>query len=153
VSVKFKFGLERVRELREHAEAQAKEQLAASLNQRMRGAAMLAAATERLNTAAAAAPSQPGLVVSGADLAAHALYLQTLRLERETAELHLGRLDTDVDASRTALGEASRRREVLERLKERKRTEHMAAAQKREDAELDEIALAARARRFREEAA
>ena len=51
----FTFGLERVRELREHAESQAKEQLAASLNQQMKGAAMLAAASDALAEAAAAA--------------------------------------------------------------------------------------------------
>ena len=49
----FTFGLERVRELREHTEAQAKEDLAASLHQRMKGAAMLAAASDALAALAA----------------------------------------------------------------------------------------------------
>ena len=39
----FTFGLERVRELREHHESQAKEHLAASLSHRVRQAALLAA--------------------------------------------------------------------------------------------------------------
>jgi flagellar FliJ protein len=48
----FRFGLERVRELREHAEAQAREQLAASLQQHVRGAALLAQVSDRMAAAA-----------------------------------------------------------------------------------------------------
>ena len=45
-SPKFKFGLERVRELRAHDEDRAKEAFAASLNERLKGAALLAAADD-----------------------------------------------------------------------------------------------------------
>jgi flagellar FliJ protein len=152
VSAKFKFGLERVRELREHAEDQAREHLAASLSQRMRGAAELARVTGELQAAAAATPSQPGARISGADLVAHALWLQSLERHRETAALHLDRLDTDVDHRRSLLGQARQDREVLERLKERKQREHTAELARRESAELDEIGMAGRARRQREAA-
>jgi len=152
VNAKFKFGLERVRELREHAEDQAREQLAASLGQRLRGAAELARVTEQIQSAASETPSQVGVPVSGADLVAHALWLQSLERQRETAALHLDRLDTDVDHRRTVLGQKRQDREVLERLKERKQREHSAEMARRESAELDEIGMAGRARRAREAA-
>jgi flagellar FliJ protein len=146
VSPSFKFGLERVRELREHDENRAKEELAASLNQRVRGAAMLAAAADEAAAAAANVPAQPGTRVTGSDLVAHALWRDALERGRETAALHLDRLDTEVHSRRSALGDASRRREVLDRLKERRRQEHVADMQRREGAELDEIAIAAHGR-------
>lgn len=146
MSSSFKFGLERVRELREHDENRAKENLAASLNQRLRGAAMLARAADEVAAATAATPSQPGTRVSGSDLVAHAMWLDSLERGRETAALHLDRLETEVDSRRSALGDASRRREVLDRLKERRRQEHVTEAQRREGVELDEIAIAAHGR-------
>jgi flagellar protein FliJ len=137
----FTFGLERVRELREHAESQAKEELAASLNQRVRGAAMLAQASEQLATAAAAGRPTEGATRNAADLVAHERWMQALRREQENKALSLDRLDAEVDARRSALGDASRDREVLERLKERQHQAHKAEVARREGAELDELAL------------
>ena len=143
----FTFGLERVRELREHAESQAKEQLAVSLNQRMRGAAMLAAASDALAEAAAAGRPEEGARLSAADMIAHERWAQALKREAENAALSLDRLDAEVDARRVALGDASREREVLERLKDRRAAEHRAALARRESTELDEIALRMHQRR------
>jgi flagellar FliJ protein len=137
----FTFGLERVRELREHAESQAKEQLAASLNQRVRGASMLAQASDQLASAAASGRPAEGACQNAADLVAHERWMQALRRDQESKALSLDRLEAEVDARRSALGDASREREVLERLKERKRTEHRAELQRREGVELDEIGL------------
>ena len=53
MSAPFRFGLERVREIRVHDEDQAKERFAASLNARVRGEAVLRAAEERLRQAQA----------------------------------------------------------------------------------------------------
>ena len=136
----FKFRLERVRELREHTEAQAKEQLASSLHQRVRGAAMLAAASQELADAAQVGRPQEGAQQHAADLVAHERWMQALRRDQEDKALTLDRLDAEVDARRSALGAASREREVLERLKERKRSEHAAVAARREGAMLDELA-------------
>ena len=143
----FTFGLERVRELREHTEAQAKEDLAASLHQRMRGAAMLAAASDALAAAAQAGRPAAGARLSAEDLIAHERWVQSLKQQEETAALSLDRLDAEVDARRVALGEASREREVLERLKERQREAHSLDAARREGAELDELALNRHVRR------
>jgi flagellar FliJ protein len=143
----FTFGLERVRELREHAEAQAKEELASSLNQRMKGAAMLAAASDALAAAAEAGRPEEGARLSAADLIAHERWVQALKREEENAALSLDRLDAEVDARRSALGDASREREVLERLKDRQAAEHRAEMARRDGVELDEIALSMYQRR------
>jgi flagellar FliJ protein len=137
----FTFGLERVRELREHAESQAKEELASSLNQRMRGAAMLAAASDELAAAAESGRPAEGARLNAADLVAHERWVQALKQEAENAALSLDRLDAEVDARRQTLGDKRRDREILERLKERKAAEHAAEVARREGAELDEIAL------------
>jgi flagellar protein FliJ len=143
----FTFRLERVRELREHAEGQAKEHLAASLSQQMRGAAMLAQAAERLAAAKDTRREQAGGVLSAQDLVAHERWAQALERDHQAAEAALQRLEAEVDQRRAALGEASRNREVLERLKETRREEHAREMARREGAELDEIALRSHARR------
>ena len=143
----FTFGLERVRELREHAESQAKEQLAATLNQRMKGAAMLAAASDALAAAAEAGRPAEGARLNAADLIAHERWVQALKRDAENAALSLDRLDAEVDARRQTLGDRSRDREVLERLKDRKAVEHAAQTARRESAELDEIAQGMHQRR------
>src|SRR4051812_34035172 len=143
----FTFRLERVRELREHAEGEAKEQLAASLSQRMRGAAMLAQASERLASAADARRATEGGVLSAQDLVAHELWAQALVRDHEAAEAALLRYEAEVDQRRMALGAASREREVLERLKQTQRETHAREAARREGAELDEIALSRHVRR------
>jgi len=145
----FTFGLERVRELREHAESRAKEELAASLHQRLKGAAMLAAASDRLAQAAADGRPQEGARQTAADFLAQERWLKALQREHEDASLSLHRLDAEVDARRGALGDASREREVLERLKQRKAAEHRAQAARREGAELDELALTMHLRQAR----
>jgi flagellar FliJ protein len=79
--------------------------------------------------------------MSAADLYAQQLYVERLERQRSDAELALERASAEVDARRGALVEASRKREALERLKERKRQEHTAHVQRLEGAFLDEIAL------------
>ena len=144
---RFTFGLERVRVLREHTESQAKEQLAATLSQRLRGAALLAQATERLNQADEARRPQPGAVGSAQDFLAHERWLHALERDRQAAEAGLVRLDAEVASRRSALGEASRDRGVLEKLKDRKREEFQREAARREGAELDELAITRHIRR------
>ena len=138
----FRFGLERVRELRVHDEDRAKEAFAASLGHRVRGAAMLAAADERLRDALLAAPhADAAPALSGADLLAHQTYVERLERTKAEAALSLAHLDADLASRRSSLTEASRRREALERLKARRGEEHRVEASRREAAALDEIAL------------
>jgi flagellar FliJ protein len=138
----FRFRLERVREIREHAEDRAREELASSLGAQLRGQAMLQAAAELVDEAQAA--RRVGSVagaVPALDLQSHQLWLERLQRQRADAELAVERARAEVDSRRAALVEARRRREALERLKDRKRQEHRADAERVEGALLDEIAL------------
>jgi flagellar FliJ protein len=144
----FRFGLERVREIRAHDEDQAKEQFAASLNQRLRGEALLRAAEESLREAQRpVVPTSFDAPVSGDELVARQAWVDRLRRSREDAALRLQGLDAELQRSRESLTDASRRREVLDQLKARQRDAHRRASERRESNALDEMALAVHARR------
>src|SRR3954470_10091410 len=100
MSAPFRFGLERVRDLRAHDEELAKEQFAATLSQRLRGEALLRAAGDRVRTARG-------------------------ERTRADAEVRLRGLDADLGASRAGLTDASRKREVLDKLEQRQRAAHV----------------------------
>jgi flagellar FliJ protein len=137
----FTFKLERVRALRERKEELAKEELAASLGLRLRGEAMLHAAYENVDQARKLQRSAAQHSPTAAELQAAQAYLERTEREREIASLDLDRRDAEVDARRTALQTAAREREVLERLKERRRDEHRREADRRAGALLDEMAI------------
>ncbi|MFL5826713.1 MAG: flagellar export protein FliJ [Thermoleophilaceae bacterium] len=137
----FKFSLERVRALRERSEDQAREQLAASLTHRVNGEAVLRAAQATAQTARDAQREAAGAPVSGQDLAAMQLYIERAEREQEAASLDLDRREAEVDARRRALTHAARERQVLERLKERRRADHNLRAGRLESAAIDEMAL------------
>ena len=145
-TARFRFGLERVRELRAHDEDRAKEAFAASLAQRMRGAALLAAAARQVDAAHAVrrggAPS-----ATGADLVSMQAYLDRVEQSRTDAERELRTSEAALAERRGQLTEASRRRQALDRLKERRAAEHAAAAARQEATLLDEVALAAHVRK------
>jgi flagellar FliJ protein len=143
---RFKFGLQRVRDVRAHDEDRAKEAFAASLQARVRGAALLAEAVERLQSA----QERHRIAVaarSGADLASMQAWLERVEQSRHDAEVQLRAHEAELTDRRRALVEASRRREALDRLKERRRAEYAVAATRAEGARLDEIALNAHVRR------
>jgi flagellar FliJ protein len=137
----FTFRLERVRDLRERAEEHAREQLARELQLRMRGEAMLRAAAESVEQARGLQRSATGGAMTAAELQAAQAYLERTEREREIASLQLDRQDAEVEARRMALQNAAREREVLERLKERRRDEHTRESNRRAGAVLDEMAI------------
>ena len=137
----FTFKLERVRALRERKEELAKEELAASLALRLRGEAMLKAAAENVEQARGLQRTATGAAMTAQELQAAQAYLERTERERESASLQLDRQDAEVEARRMALQSAAREREVLERLKERRRNEHIREADRREGAVLDEMAI------------
>jgi flagellar protein FliJ len=137
----FNFRLERVRALRERFEDMAKEELAESLSIRLKGEAMLQAAQELHSEAQDARRAVGERDLTGDDLVAYQAYLERTERGREAAALELDRRDAEVDARRTALTAAARERQVLERLKERRRRDHSRAAERRDGALLDEIAI------------
>jgi flagellar protein FliJ len=143
----FIFKLERVRALRERKEELAKEELAASLAHRLRGEAMLHAASLTLEEARRQQRELSGEPVTAQDLQARQAFIERAERERESASLDLDRRDAEVDARRMALQSAAREREVLERLKDRRRDQHRKDSERREGALLDEMALGIHRRR------
>jgi flagellar FliJ protein len=143
MSAPFRFGLQRVREIRAHDEDQAKERFAASLNQRVRGEAALRAAEDRLIEA-----TQDGLApafgpLTGASLMSRQAWVERLERSRDDAVVRMSGYDADLARSRESLTDASRAREVLDKLEQRQREEHRRAATRVENAELDEMGLRA----------
>ena len=144
----FRFGLQRVRDLRAHDEDQAKERFAHSLNARVKGEAMLRAAEDRLRDAQSdAAPVSTGLPLSGQSLVSRQMWVERLKANRDDAAFHLRGLETQLQDSRDQLTTASQRREALDKLKQRQRDAHRLQADRREGAALDEMALQMHARR------
>ncbi len=138
----FTFRLERVRDLRERAEENAREELARELRLRMRGEALLLQATE---TVTSAQDTGRGALrrfgASGADMLAAQAYLERAERDRREAALDLDRQDAEVDARRRALTAAARERQTIGKLEERQRAAHQREAARREQIDLDEVAL------------
>jgi flagellar protein FliJ len=137
----FQFRLERVRALREREEEQAQEELANSLAIQLKGEAMLRAAAQDMDHAQEARRRSSTTDLSGADLLALQAYMERTELQRESAALELDRREAEVDARRAALTQRSQKRQVLERLKERRAEDHRLESERRESGVLDEMAL------------
>lgn len=143
----FVFSLERVREVRAHEEDMAREAFAASLSLRARGVALLADAQARAAAAReqAIAETTPR---SGAALISAQAWLERVQRSQEQAALELDRRSAELEQRRVALTSAGQRRQVLERLKDRKRQAHHAETNRREAVALDEIAMTGHVRRL-----
>jgi flagellar FliJ protein len=147
MSAPFRFGLERVREIRVHDEDQAKERFAASLNARVRGEAVLRAAEEQLRQAQAGV-IEPGLgPLTGATLVSRQAWVERLEQSHTDAQLRMAGYEAELQARRAELTKASQAREVLDQLKTRQREQHRLARERVEAARLDEMALQMHARR------
>jgi flagellar FliJ protein len=139
----FTFRLERVRDLRERAEDLAREELARELQLRLRGEAMLAAAA---SAAGEARDTGRDAVLadrtSAGNLLAAQAYIERAERARADAASDLHRQDIQVAARREALAAASRDRQVIDRLKERRKAEFDREQARLGQAALDEVALA-----------
>jgi flagellar FliJ protein len=147
MSVPFRFGLQRVREIREHDEDQAKERFAASLNARVRGEAVLRAAEQRLVEARSEAVPQPLAPLSGLTLVSRQAWVDRLENARVDAQLRMSNYEAELLRRRNELTAASQAREVLDKLEERQRDEHRREVARAEVNELDEMGLHRYARR------
>jgi flagellar FliJ protein len=146
----FTFNLEPVRALREQAEQQAQEHLATELALKARRESALSNASRRAVAARHARTPSHGSTVTGHELHAREAFVARTEREREAARTELTASEEQVAHSRGRLVEAGRDREVLERLKRRRATEHAREAARLEEQSLAEIALISHLRNKRE---
>jgi len=151
----FRFRLERVRALRERREDLARQALAKAIVERSCSQDRLstieahlehARSEQRLTTGGATAGAA---TVSAVELQAGQAFVERIEAQRLAGVGELAHHEHVVADRDADLGQAAREREMLERLKERHRAEHLRAAQRREGNALDEIAID----RFRRSAA
>jgi flagellar FliJ protein len=138
----FTFRLERVKTLRERAEARAQEDLARELSLRLRGEAMLREATYAASAATQAGRETVQSRSTGTDLIAAQAFIERAERTKREAALDLDRQEAEVAARRTALQAAARDRQVMDKLKERQKADHDAHWARVAQGDLDEIALA-----------
>jgi flagellar protein FliJ len=137
----FRFPLERLRALRERSEDLAQQELAGALARRSGCADRLRAIGEDVDGALAAQRASAAVSASPQELVAQQAWLERVEQARVAGEQDLDRHDAEVAARRDALHVAARERQALERLKERRRTDHARAVARAEGVVLDEIAL------------
>ena len=137
----FTFRLERVKTLRERAEARAQEDLARELSLRLRGEAMLREATYAASAATDAGRETVQARATGMDLIAAQAFIERAERNRREAALDLDRQDAEVAARRTALQGAARDRQVMDKLEARQRADHDAHWARVSQGALDEVAL------------
>ena len=139
----FRFRLERVRALRERKEDIARQELAHAVSRRSSSRDRLqtldldlerARAEQRLATTETT-------MVSAAELAGRQAFLERAETQRHLGARELQDHEALVADRDAEFGNAAREHEMLERLKERHRSEHRREADRRESNALDEIAI------------
>ncbi|WP_320669648.1 flagellar export protein FliJ [Patulibacter defluvii] len=143
----FRFRLEPVRRLRASREDEAQRALAAALRDEQQARRTVADAERR---AAGALRDQARAwtgPLSGDDLRARARWSERTAAGRDAARLELDRRRTATDARRGLLAAASRDRQLLDRLHDRRAAEHQEAAARDEQRQADEQALTLHRRR------
>ena len=145
----FRFQLEPVRALSEHAEASARLALASELAAGVALGEELHAASVRLDDARSAVPLADGSVVNAWDLLATDAYIQRRESHRTAVAEALILQERTIEAQRALLVEASQRRQTLERLKLRRKAAHLAEQERAEFAQLNEVSLLLHDRRMR----
>jgi flagellar protein FliJ len=137
----FRFRLERIRELRERKEDEAKRALAEAITEHFRAEEEVRAAERRIASARAAQLQAVESARSGLDLVAQQAYLERTETARRSSLHALDRRELELNDRRDELSEAARDRQALERLKERRRAEYQREAARIESLFLDEIAI------------
>jgi flagellar export protein FliJ len=140
----FRFRLESVRRLRDHAERHAREALARELLAREEAVADVERIRELLHSARASVRGAGA--VDASTLTAWQAYVERRDRERRSAEDALEARERLVSLRRSELEQASRDRDVLARLEARRRLEHRGAELRAEQELLGELAIAAHRR-------
>jgi flagellar export protein FliJ len=132
----FRFRLETVRRLRDHAEQRARDGLAREL----RAHAALEGHVAERQTAVVSARVRS----RDADprvWASWQAYIERREREREAAAAELEDQETRVEAQRGALSQAAREHRVITRLESKHRERHVQEQMRRQEAELGDIAF------------
>ncbi|MCK9247720.1 MAG: flagellar export protein FliJ [Solirubrobacteraceae bacterium] len=148
MTARFRFRLDPVRTVRVRAEESAQASLADALRAEQEAEARLAAADARAVAARrAAADARRAGGLGGAELRAQEAWIGRTTSEIGMRSLEVDRLRTDTHARREVLADASRDRQVLDRLRDRRERAHRAEQERLEQQRLDEIALVLHSRR------
>lgn len=138
----FRFRLERVRAVRERKEKLAQRDLADAISRRSGSVAELRAADahleharEQQRTIAAEADA-----VSATDLQSRQAFLERVEAQRRLRASELQQREAEVAERDAELATAASEHEMLNRLRERHRGEHVRETARREQGDLDEIA-------------
>lgn len=138
---RFKFRLERVRAVREHAEREAREELAESIRQRLRGEALLAQARQLVASARASrATAGSGTYAAASELVALQAWLERVEFAAAEAQGELERARRAEEQRKARAIRALQERKALDRLRERRLEQHLRTLRRREALLLDELA-------------
>jgi flagellar export protein FliJ len=132
----FRFRLETVRRLRDHAEQRARDELARELSVH----ASLEDEVQRSSGAVAKASAGAGT----ADLRSRASwqhFIERRERERSSAQTELQQQTERVLEQRGVLGQANREHQAITRLEAKHRARHQDDMRRRQDSELSDIAL------------
>jgi len=146
----FRFELEAVRALSEHAESNSRVELAGAMLTGLTRDRELAEANELFEEAQAKSPLRDGAIVGAWDILATDAYLQRREAARAAAAEEALEQARRIEVHRNLLVEASRKRQALEQLKLRRKEAHRAEIERAELAHLNEVALLLHDRRLRE---
>lgn len=138
----FQFKLERVRAVRERAEQLAQQDLAEAISRRsdtesdLQAAEALLEQAHELQRGGAAATDS----VDPSELLARQAYVERIEAQRANHARELETRESEVATRDAQLTQAASEREMLERLRERRRSEHQQEVARREQGALDEVA-------------
>jgi flagellar FliJ protein len=134
---RFKFGLQKILELKEHAEKEAEIELGKAVGALTLIEQHIARVTdERRDAAAKRFAAENGFT----DMLNYERYIQRLDQTRDTLLMDAARAELVVAEKRDIYLEAARDRKALDKIKERRQVEYRKFALAAEDKELDDVA-------------
>jgi len=129
--------------VRERKEKIAQRELAEAISRRSSTVAELRTAEDRAENAREQQRSAgESIAISAVDLLAHQLYVERTEAQQRTRARELEQREAEVAQRDADLTTASTEHQMLERLRERRRSEHAREDMRREAGALDEIAAA-----------
>jgi flagellar export protein FliJ len=139
----FRFRLERVRAVRERTEKLAQRELADAISRHTSTVAELRTADADLEHARAEQRTVAGQprMVDATELVAGQAFLERVEAQRRMRARELEQREAEVAERDAELATAASEHEMLNRLRERRRGEHVREADRREQNALDEIAV------------